>query len=274
MYRSFGLWARYAVGLIPLCDEPGGGGGGGGDAEALKKAQFERDTAIANALKLQTQIDDLKKLVPSEDQRKRLETLETQAAAAEEDRKKKAGEWEALKTELVTKHAAELKARADEIASLNALITDGEIDRAFASAFVDKSPLFGGDDALTVLPPDLASAALRKYVAVEMVDGKPVLKVKDGTGKVVIDPKTGNPMTFGPALHQVISDLPNKDRILRGSGKAGSGSSGGSGGGKPGEVDFAHLTPEQMRDPKIIAQAKARTAAAGGISMGTAFDSK
>lgn len=273
MYRTFGLWARYTVGLMPALYPEGDGGGGEAAAEALKKANFERDAANAKVDGLQKQLDALKAQIPTDDERKRLKDLEAAATQAEEDRKKKAGEWESLKTELVTKHATELKAKADEIASLNSLITDGEIDRAFGSAFVEKSPLFGGDDALTILPPSLASSALRRYVSVEMKDGKPVLTVKDVNGKVVIDSKTGDPMAFGPAMHQVINGLPDKDRILRGSGKAGSGSSGG-GHGSADKVDFANLSAEQMRDPKIIAQAKERTAAAGGVVMGTAFDRK
>jgi len=270
MHRTFGLWARYCVGLSPAF-YPEGDGGGGGDAEAIKKANFERDAANAKVDTLQKQIDDLKKQVPTDDERKKLKDLEAAQALAEEEKKKKAGEWESLKTELVTKHATELKAKDDTIASLTSQITDGEIDRAFGSAYVDKSPLFGGDDALTILTPGLASRALRQHVIVEMVNGKPVLKVKDVHGKVVIDPKTGDPMAFGPALHQVIGGLPEKDRILRGSGKAGSGSSGG-GGPKPGEVDYAHLTQEQMRDPAIIAESKRRTAEHGGISMGANFE--
>lgn len=273
MHRHFGLWARYTVGLMPCFDAAGDGGGGGGDAEAIKKANFERDTALANAQKLQTQIDDLKKLVPSDEERKRLKDLEATAAQAEEDRKKKAGEWDTLKTELVTKHATELKALQDQIGSLNTLIADGEIDRAFGSAYVDKSPLFGGDDALTILPPDLASSALRKFVTVEMVDGKPVLKVKDGNGKVVIDPKTGDPMAFGPAMHQVINGLPTKDRILRGSGKAGSGSSGGGNNNAGDKGDLSHPTDEQLKtDPKARAALRTRQENAGGISIGSNFD--
>lgn len=240
--------------------------------EQLKKANFERDSANAKAEKLQKEIDDLKAKLPTDDERKRLKDLETQAAAAEEERKKKAGEWETLKTELVTKHATDLKTKADEIAALNALITDGEIDRAFGSAFVDKAPLFGGDDALTIFTPDIASAAFRKYVSVEMVEGKPVLKVKDATGKVVIDTTTGNAMAFGPALHQVINGLPTKDRILRGSGKAGSGSSGGGGDNK-GKGDLSHPTDEQIRnDPNAREQLRKRQEKAGGMQIGSAFD--
>lgn len=273
MLRTFGLWSRYAVGLLPLLEGEGGGSGGGGtQTEAEKKALFERDAAQATLTRLQSELEALKKLVPSADQQKRLQELETAAAKAEEDRKTKAGEWESLKTELVTKHNTELEKMKTQIADLHATIADGEIDRAFAGAYIDKSPLFGGDDALTILPPELASAALRKFVTVEMVDGKPVLKVKDGAGKLVIDTSTGNAKAFAPALLDVINGLPTKDRILRGSGKTGSGSSGGGETTRGDKVDFANLTTEQMKDPKIIAAAKARTAAAGGISMGTAFD--
>jgi hypothetical protein len=275
MHRTFGLWARYTIGLTPYFHPEGEGGGGGGDAaaEALKKANFERDSANARALTLQKEIDALKAKVPSDEDLARLKKLETDAATAEEERKKKAGEFETLKTELVNKHQAELRKAADDAVALQALITNGEIDRAFANAYVDKTPLFGDDKALTVFTSDIAADAFRKYVTVEMVDGKPVVKVKDGTGKVVIDSKTGNAAAFGPALLEVINALPTKDRILRGSGKTGSGSSGGSGSGtSTGEVDFSNLTQAQMRDPKIIEASKRRTAAAGGIVSGEAWE--
>lgn len=271
MYRHLGLWAKYLGNVDLLTCFDGEGGGGGGADEAVKKANQERDFANAKLTKLETELADLKKLVPTADQAKRMKELEDAAAQADEDKKKKAGEWEVLKTDLVTKHNTELAKLQDEIKSLGGVITNGEIDRAFGSAFVDKSPLFGGDDALTVLPGDLAARAFREYVSVEMKDGKPVLTVKDGKGKVVIDPKTGDPMSFGPALLEVINGLPTKDRILRGSGKTGSGSSGGEG-NKDKTVNYSHLTPEQMRDPAIIAESKRRTAAAGGIVMGEAFD--
>jgi hypothetical protein len=205
MFRTFGLWNRYAAGLMPCFDASGDGGGGGGDADAIKKANFERDTAIANAAKLQAQIDDLKKLVPSADQQKRLKELEDAAAKAEEDRKTKAGEWESLKLELVTKHNAELEKFKTEIA-LAEHADRRRRDRPRVQrrlrrqvAAVRRRRRADGPAAGSGEP------ALRKYVSVEMVDGKPVLKVKDANGKVVIDTKTGNPMDFGPAMHQVIT---------------------------------------------------------------------
>ena len=72
MYRTFGLWgSRY--GLSALLAPEGDGGGGGGD-DAVKKANFERDSATAKAQKLQEELDALKKSLPSEDERKRGET--------------------------------------------------------------------------------------------------------------------------------------------------------------------------------------------------------
>ena len=66
---------------------------------------------------------------------------------------------------------------------------------------------------------------------------------------------------------------PEKDHILRGSGKAGSGARGGGGDRqKTGKVDFSNLTAEQMRDPKIREEAKRRVSRAGGIVMGEAFE--
>lgn len=269
-------WRFGHLGFVPFFSpDPGdGSGGGGGDADAVKKAQFERDSANAKALKLQEEIDGLKKQLPSPEQLKRMTELEAQAAAADEDKKKKAGEWEALKVDLVTKHNTEVQKLKDEITSLNGTITTGEIDRAFANAFIDKTPLFGGDDALTVFTSGIAADAFRKYVSVEMKDGKPVLSVKDAAGKVVIDPKTGNPMAFGPALHEVINGLPEKNRILRGSGKTGSGNSGGGGGNtNTDQIDWSKpLTAEQMRDPKVIDAHKRRQSEAGGIVQGEAWD--
>src|SRR5690242_5633150 len=122
MYRrhlhAFGVFLR-----------PEGDGGGGGD-DAVKKAQFERDTALANAQKLQTEIDALKKQVLTPEQKKKFDDLEAQQATLEEEKKKKAGEWETLKADMAKRHADEIKTLTEQIASLNTLIVDGEISRA------------------------------------------------------------------------------------------------------------------------------------------------
>lgn len=260
---------RGLFGHFEICRHPEGDGGGGDDA--VKKAAFERDSALAKAATLQTEIDKLKGSLPTDEDRKKWKALEDQQAQADEDRKKKAGEFETLKTELVKKHEIELAALKTTIGALEQGITDREINLAFNGAYVDKSPLFGDEKALTVLPPELAADALRRYVKVEIVDGKPVVKVVGPGGNVILD-KKGDPAAFGPAMFEVINGLPTKDRILRGSGKTGSGSPGG-GDNKAGEgIDFSHLTSAQMQDPKIRAQAKARTASAGGVVLGSAFD--
>lgn len=248
----------------------------GGDDDPIKKAQFERDSALAQVATLKKQIEDLQGKVPTDEERKRLKDLETQAAQAEEDRKKKAGEWDALKTQLVTQHQAEIARRDEEIKRLGSYINDREVELAFSNAVDGKVPWFGGADAKTVLTPGLAADAFRKYVEVQDVDAgngvkakRVVVKKPDGTS--IIGPD-GNPKPFHEAIGELIQSLPYKDNILRGSGKTGSGSSGGTTNPGGDTVDLSNPTAEQLRDPKIREQVRRRQEQAGGISIGSFFD--
>ena len=117
-------------------------------------------------------------------------------------------------------------------------------------------------------------AALGKYVHVEDVDDDPLgyrVIVKTPKGETIVG-KDGNPAPFADAIGELIALLPNKDRILRGSGKTGSGSSGGSN-ASPATIDVNRpLTRAQMADPKVRELLKRKHADAGGLVMGSAWE--
>lgn len=244
------------------------------EQKALKDAEYARDTAVAASTKLQKDLDELKKQLPSKEQQERWAALEASAAKAEEERKTKAGEWEALRKDLTEKHEGELKLREGKITQLTASIVDSLIANHFASAREDGgAPIFGGDDAKTVLTPELAAAAFRPFIDVQSAEENGTIKFTIGvkhpeTGRVITD-REGKPAKFAVAIGEHIAARSDKDRILRGSGKTGSGSSGGAT-GDPKKVDLANLTPEQRKDPEILKQIKA-SLPKGGVVMGEAY---
>jgi hypothetical protein len=211
----------------------------------------------------------------SPEQKTRLAELEATAAAAEEEKKRKAGEFDAMAQGPADRSTRPRRPRDD--AAVDA--PEGDRRRQDQAAFGTATDFFGGGEkAKTILTPTLAFKTFREYVSYEEFDfgeddgGKrKVIVVRDVKNKIIRG-DGGHPAPFSEAIARLIESHPEKDHILRGSGKAGSGARGGAGGGKGNSVDYGNLTPEQMRDPAIIAEAKRRTAAAGGIVMGTAWD--
>jgi hypothetical protein len=244
------------------------------EQKALKDAEYARDTATANAAKLQKELEDVRKQLPSKEQQDEWAALKASAAQAEEDRKKKAGEWEALRSDLQKKHEGELSTRDGKVSQLTTFVTESLIANAFAGAYDEKTPWFGGDDAKTVLSADLAAAAFRPYIEVQTIEQDGKLSFSIGvkhpeTGRIITD-REGKPAKFAVAIGEHIAARSDKDRILRGSGKTGSGSSGGST-GDPTKVDLHNLTPEQRRDPAVL-QAIKDSLPKGGVVMGEAYD--
>lgn len=230
-------------------------------AEA-KKAFEARDKAKKEA-------EELRKRALSEEQFAEYEALRAQREQVEEDRKKKAGEFETLKQSLIAKHTTELEAERKARVALEDSYRQEKIEAAFLGA----TDLFGGHDAAkTILTGDMATAYLGKYVSYEDVEiaGKAIktIVVRDTDGQIILDGK-GNPAKFAEAIGELISQLPNRDRILRGSGKTGSGSSGGSTGSSQ-PVDLRNLTAARLKDPKVIEALKALRST-NGIVMGSAF---
>ena len=125
------------------------------------------------------------------------------------------------------------------------------------------------------MPPAIAQSHLARYVEVQTdeTSGARTVVVKNASGAPILDTKTGKPMEFGKAIGELIDSLPEKARILRGSGKAGSGNGGGADGG-PGERDLTNLRPADFQDPKVRDAVRANMANAGGLRIGPAFDIK
>lgn len=235
----------------------------------LEQTAKGKDEAIAESAKLRKQIAELSGKVLSEEDRKAFDELRKQAAATEEERKKKAGEFETLKAEMATKHENELKERDSKLSTLSSRFKQTVIHAEFGRA----TELFGGDGAKTILDVDLAIAALGGYVHIEddehaALGYRVVVKKANGTPIIGSD---GNPKPFAEAMHDLIATLPNKDRILRGSGKTGSGSSGGPGSHQA-DLDLDALTKLAATGNKdAIAKLRERQQGLGGMVKGSAF---
>jgi len=220
-----------------------------------KKAFEARDKAKEQAQKLKEKLDAYE---AAERDRE---------AKLEEDRLKQAGQWDAIKQTLITKHQAEVEAERKARLELESSYTKEKIEAAFLGA----SEWFGGESAKTIFTGDMAYAYLGKYVSYEDVEvsgtTRKAIVVRDLDGNLMVDGR-GNPAKFAEAIGELIASLPNKDRILRGSGKAGSGNSGGVSGAPQhqGFIDASTLTPEQARDPNIIKRLQAQVRKGGQIS--------
>jgi hypothetical protein len=231
-------------------------------------AREEAKKAFADRDKYKKELRELRESgrLISDEQAAKYKELEDAAAKAEEERAKKAGEFDSLKKQLADKHAAELDAERKKAEAVSSRFKQTVVKAEFGAA----SDLFGGADAKTILDVELAIAALGKYVTVEDADDDPrgyKIVVKAPNGQPVLG-RDGNPAPFADAISEVINLLPNKDRILRGSGKTGSGSSGGSGGTSP-TTDLAELTQRARKgDKAALAALSQQQSGLGGIRMG------
>lgn len=279
---------------MPLLEGGGGGGGGGGDddvplTDELKASDpnkyyrlyWKKEAGAASAFatrdetkKALARLAELEKTQMTPEQRKEYDGLKAAQATAEEEKKKKAGEWDALRSDLVKKHEAEIAARDERIAQYEKEIASGEVRRAILA---ETDYFGGGDNSKTVLVGDMAVRMLGEFVKYEEYDyggdigKKKVLVTRDAQGNIVRG-KDGRPAPFKEAAEGLIASLPEKDHILRGSGKSGSGASGDSVLGDKGKVDLSRstITREQARDPKVRKQLEA--VGGGGIQMGRGFN--
>jgi activator of 2-hydroxyglutaryl-CoA dehydratase len=243
------------------------------DAAADLIPRAEAQKAFQARDKAKKELDALRARALSEEDIAEFQRLKEQSAKAEEDRLKKAGEYDNLRQTLTQKHAAEIEAERKARLELETSYRAEKIEAAFLGA----SDWFGGDTAKTIMTGDMAYAYLGKHVAYEDVDvaGRTIkaVVVRDTDGNIILDGK-GNPAKFSAAIGELIDQLPNKDRILRGSGKTGSGSSGGS--RDIGGAVVVDVRQTQSRgafsDPKQRAAMKKQMAGAGGLQMGPAWD--
>ena len=214
--------------------------------EARQKAKAEAEAAKAEAAALRKA------------EKERIEQ-------AELDRATKAGEFEKALRQLVEKHNAEK-------AELEKKATDAEAKRRtdrVARLFSDASDLFGPTGKYNYIPSDAERVFSDR---VKILDDDSIAVV-DATGEIIRDAKTGRPASFSAAMSEYIESLPDRQHRLRGSGKAGSGTSGGAntGGSAKPIADFASLTPEQRRDPKILEAIK-KSRPNGGMVFGEAYN--
>lgn len=259
---------------FPLFEQAGGTGTGGGTGDGgqdaaywqaeAKKAFGDRDTAKKRLKELEES-----GAIMSPEDRKLFDKLKADQKQLEEDKLKAAGQFDTLKAQLLEAHQKEVGDLKKQIESLGGTLRTTLVGGEFARA----SALFG-KDAKTILTPEIAEAYYGRYVDVQDVDGgQKIVVVKDANGQIILDPKTAKPMAFADALGQLIETLPNKDAVLRGSGKTGSGSSGGAGGGGTGQpLSLANLKPADLQDPNKRAEINKMMNAAGGLQIGSAFD--
>jgi hypothetical protein len=247
--------------------------------EEIQRAKYEADAAKAEAAKIKQQLDEIKKSLPSDEQRARWAELEQQAAQAEQQRLEKAGEFEKLRDQMNERHQRELEAQRqltqNESARREQLEREIE-DALIGQEFAQATDLFG-PSGKTVWFPEVAQAFFRGHVAVESVtppgggSARRRVVVKDRHGATIMDPKSGSPMPFAKAMDELIDSHPQKQQILRGSGKVGANSPGGLGGGS-GEMDLSRLTSRDFQDPKIREAVRSKMSTAGGLQIGPAFD--
>lgn len=259
------------VGFQPFYDEGAGGAGAGaeGDGKDVAYWQAEAQKAFKDRDAAKKRAKELESKVFSDEDIAEFQRLRTEQEKAEEIKKRKEGEFDSLKTQLTERHKLELAERETRINSLSTRFQETLKRAAFGSA----SDLFGGHDkAKTILDVDLAMSYLGKFVTVEDDDspeGSRIV-VKNPKGETILG-EDGNPAPFHLAMEELISKLPNKDRILRGSGKTGSGSSGGSAQAAS-PADVTELTKRATAgDKDAIAALKRRRASSGALVMGSAL---
>jgi len=202
-------------------------------------------------------------LVLTPEQKAEVEALRAAKVKAEEERKRKEGEFDSWRADFAKKTEEQIAAERERAVKVTERLHTTLKDHAFASA----SDWFGGSDAKTILTPAIASAYFGRYVAVEEHDGAERVVVRDPNGHAILDTKTGKPAAFAQAIGELIGMLPDRDSVLRGSGKTGSGSSGGSHGTQT--PDLAELTKRASKgDKDAITALRRQQSSLGGISFG------
>lgn len=241
--------------------------GGAGDPKDIAFWQTEAKKAFEARDTLKQKARELEARALSDAQLEEYERLRKDAVLQEEDRKKKAGEFEQWRASIQDAHKKETTQLAEQLTSAQAKLRETLVGLAFAGA----SDWFGGESSKTILPASVAQSYLGKYVEVVETEGSPTVQVKDATGTVILDPSTGKPAPFAQAMAVLLDSLPEKDKLLRGSGKVGSGSAGGPLEPiRPLDLD-ALIARAKAGDKEAVAALRKRQASLGGMVMGPAF---
>jgi len=222
-------------------------------AEA-KKAFAERDRA-------KRELRELVGRALTEEEIAEYRRLKAEREQAEEERKRKAGEFDALRQQLLERHQKELAEVQQRAQQAEQRYRQTMIGLAFSRATE-----WFGPTGQTIYQPAVAQKVFGDYVDLDPETGDVV--VMDPQGSRLLDPKTGKPMPFAEAIGELIRSLPDRDYHLRGSGKVGSGSAGGAT-TTAGPADLDTLIARAKKgDKEAIKALQRRHAELGGLQLG------
>jgi hypothetical protein len=201
--------------------------GGEGDektARELARNKKALELSARSVTQLEEQLKRFEGIDP--DQIKALLEEKAEAAKAtkklEEEKLRAAGDFEALKTRMLSEHQKELDAerkQASEIKKNVDLLTSQIHELTIGSAFAGSK--FIQDDLL--LPTRQARRAFEEYF--EVKDGEIVAydrPAKD-TGRVPLVDSKGRNLPFDEAIKQIVEADPDRDRLMKSKQKPGSG---------------------------------------------------
>ncbi len=169
------------------------------DDEVVRQARIDADAARAEAARVKKELEDIRKQLPSEEQRTRWAELEAHQQKLEEEKAKAAGNFDEWRRQINEKHAKDLEAErqmrenaAAQAATIEKALQDTLVGQEFAKA----SDLFG-PLGKTVLLPEVAQSYFAGNVQVEVVtspNGAPNRRVivKDHHGRGQLFRKQGN----------------------------------------------------------------------------------
>lgn len=245
--------------------------------DGAAKAQYEMDLLRAESAKLKKQLEEVMRMIPSDEQRAKWAELEKQNESVEEARRRKEGEFDQWRAQIAEKHSRELEAERQLAmnARTQAEARDRELNDTLIGLSFSQATDWFGDKGKTVLLPAIAQAYFKDHVSVEVVEGpggktSRRVVVRDNNGAVIVDPRAGTPLPFEKAIGELIESHPNKNSILRGSGKVGSGSSGE--GGEDSRINLSRLRPQDFDNANVRDAVRTQLEQQGGLQIGPGFD--
>jgi hypothetical protein len=241
-------------------------------------AKYLADAARAESEKLAKELEKLKQQLPTEEQRAHWAQLEADKAKDDEDKLQKAGQFEQWREQINKRHQTEIDAERQQAANARALAEqiESELNEKLVGLEFAGAAEWFGIDGKTVLLPDIAQKYFAGNVSVDVVrdaNGRVTSRtviVRNNSGAVIVDPKTGKPASFSDAMGELINAHPSRSRLLRGSGKVGSGSAGGGNGADT--VDITRLRASDFNDPAVRERVRQSQNTAGGLQIGPGFD--
>ena len=246
--------------------------------DSAAQAKYQAELARAEAEKLKRELEKIQQQLPSDEQRAYWAQLEADKQKADEEKLEKAGQFDEWRRQVNERHNKELDAERTNTA--NAVARAEQIEhelneKLVGLEFAGATEWFG-IDGKTVLLPDIAQKYFAGNVHVDVqrdANGRVVSRavvVRNNSGAVIVDPKSGKPASFSDAIGELINAHPSRSRLLRGSGKVGSGSAGG-GNGADG-VDLTRLRQQDFNDPAVREAVRQSQNVAGGLQIGPGFD--